>query len=93
MSAIRASQIEEHMPVLGSDGGPIGTVDRVEGRRITLTLCGEWTGSGRHHVLPLDAVASCDGGQVRLTMPAEQARQQILRGAMEPDRRSPGMER
>ena len=32
-----ASQIREHMEVVGSDGEHVGTVDKVEGDRIKLT--------------------------------------------------------
>ena len=32
------SSIREHMKVIGADGVPVGTVDRVEGSRIKLTL-------------------------------------------------------
>jgi hypothetical protein len=80
MAMIDPSRIEEHMPVIGSDGQPVGTVDRVEGNCIKLTRAGDQTGGGQYHVLPLDAVASCDGGQVRLSMPAEQARRLATRG-------------
>src|ERR687890_2862276 len=32
-----AGQVQEHMEVVGSDGGHVGTVDHVEGDRIKLT--------------------------------------------------------
>ena len=32
-----ASQIREHMEVLGSDGGHVGVVDSIEGERLKLT--------------------------------------------------------
>jgi hypothetical protein len=31
------SKIKEHMEVIGADGAHVGTVDRVEGKRIKLT--------------------------------------------------------
>jgi hypothetical protein len=31
------AEIKEHMEVIGADGVHVGTVDRVEGRRIKLT--------------------------------------------------------
>ena len=78
----KAAQIREHMEVVGSDGGHVGTVDKVEGNRIKLTKRDDPDGSGaHHHYLPLDSVASCDGGQVRLTMPAEQAKRMATGGA------------
>ena len=32
---VNASQIQEHMEIKGSDGQHVGTVDRVEGNRIS----------------------------------------------------------
>jgi hypothetical protein len=31
------ADISEHMKIIGKDGAPVGTVDRVEGTRIKLT--------------------------------------------------------
>ena len=67
-----ASQIREHMEVLGSDGQHVGTVDRVEGQRIKLTRTDPGA-EGQHRFLHLDMVASVDGA-VRLTRTAAQAR-------------------
>ncbi|GAA0569614.1 hypothetical protein GCM10009416_05090 [Craurococcus roseus] len=76
-----AGQIREHMEVVGSDGGHVGTVDKVEGSRIKLTKKDDPDGSGaHHHHLPLDAVASVSGSQVRLKAPAQQAKQMAARG-------------
>ena len=70
-----ASRIQEHMAVTGSDGGHVGTVDKVEEDRIKLTKEDDPDGSGlHHHYLPVSAVASVDGGGVRLNMPAERAK-------------------
>ena len=66
------SQIREHMEVVGSDGGHVGTVDKVEGQRIKLTRTDPAAG-GEHHYLHLDMVASVEGGAVRLTRTAAQA--------------------
>jgi len=66
------SQIREHMEVLGSDGGHVGTVDHVQGQRIKLTRKDPSSG-GVHHFLHLDMVASVDGDAVRLTRTAAQA--------------------
>jgi hypothetical protein len=74
MSA-QVSQIREHMPVVGSDGGHVGTVDKVEGDRIKLTKQDDPDGSGQHHhFVPVSAVASVNDNEVRLSMPAERAR-------------------
>lgn len=74
-----ASQIKEHMEVVGSDGQHVGTVDRIEGDRIKLTK-DDPHAQGQHTYLPLNAVASVEKNAVRLNMPAEQARQQAMRG-------------
>lgn len=67
-------QIQDHMPVAGSDGRPVGTVDRVEGDWIKLAKNDtEAPGGGEHRYIPLSTVAGLDGGIVRLSMPAEQA--------------------
>ena len=74
-----AGQIGEHMEVVGSDGGHVGTVDKVEGGRIKLTKMDDPDGSGaHHHYLSLGAVASVSGGQVRLNAPAQQAKQMAV---------------
>ena len=74
-----ASQIREHMDVVGSDGQHVGTVDRVEGDRIKLTKNDPQAG-GQHRYLPLDMVASVEQNAVRLNVSAEQARQQAMGG-------------
>ncbi len=71
--AADASQIREHMEVLGSDGGHVGTVDKVEGQRIKLTRTDPAAG-GEHHYLHLDMVAAVEGDKVKLTRTAAQAR-------------------
>ncbi len=69
---IDTTQISEHMEVVGSDGQHVGTVDK---------LCLKLTkkdpaAQGQHHILPLDAVASVQGGKLMLSMPAAQAMEQ-----------------
>ena len=72
---IDATQIAEHSPVIGSDGGHVGTVDKLEGDRIKLTKQDDPDGSGaHHHYIPVSNVASVENGRVKLTMPAEQAK-------------------
>jgi hypothetical protein len=64
-----ASKIKEHMKVIGADGAPIGTVDRVEGDRIKLTKndSGEGSHKGHHHYVPCSLVADIEGDSVRLS--------------------------
>jgi hypothetical protein len=72
-----ASQIREHMEVVGSDGGHVGTVDKVEGDRIKLTKRDDPDGSGQHHhYLAIGDVGAVEGGRVRLNIPADRARGQ-----------------
>ncbi|MGG5820565.1 DUF2171 domain-containing protein [Falsiroseomonas sp. HW251] len=74
MSA-HASQIREHMDVVGSDGGHVGTVDKLEGDQIKLTKRDDPDGSGQHHhYVPVSAVDAVNDNQVRLNMPADRAR-------------------
>jgi hypothetical protein len=71
---IEVSQIHEHMEVVGSDGEHVGTVDRVEGQRIKLTMSDRASG-GRHHYIDLDQVDSIEDGAVCLSSTAEEVRQ------------------
>ena len=74
-----ASQIREHMEVVGSDGQHVGTVDKVEGDRIKLTK-NDPAAQGQHRYIPLDTVESVEQDVVRLNMTAEQAQQQATGG-------------
>jgi len=68
-----ASQIKEHMDVVGSDNEHVGTVDKVEGQRIKLARKDPSAG-GEHHYLDLSKVSSVQDGQVRLACTAQEAR-------------------
>ncbi|HRO15932.1 MAG TPA: DUF2171 domain-containing protein [Paracoccus sp. (in: a-proteobacteria)] len=74
---IDASQIREHMEVVGADGVHVGKVDHVEGDRIKLARKDEAHGQDRdhHHYVQLSAVASLDGGKVWLSATAANAGQ------------------
>jgi hypothetical protein len=73
--AMSIDQIREGMEIIGADGVHVGTVDRVEGRRIKLTRAdsGMGTHQGHHHFLSIGLVAGVEGGQVRLSATAETA--------------------
>lgn len=73
-------RIQDHMPVIGSDGRDVGVVDKVEGDWIKLTKDDPQAGDEGHRYVPLSTVAGLDGGMVRLSMPAARARE-----AMETD--------
>jgi len=70
-----ASAIREHMEVIGADGVHIGTVDRLEGKRIKLTKedSGQGSHQGHHHYIPLSLVAEVEGDKVRLSANADVA--------------------
>jgi hypothetical protein len=61
--------IKEHMEVIGADGVPVGTVDKVEGGRIKLTRkdSGEGGHKGHHHYIDGGLVAEIEGNKVRLS--------------------------
>ncbi|HEX8511941.1 MAG TPA: DUF2171 domain-containing protein [Allosphingosinicella sp.] len=61
--------IKEHMEVIGADGVHVGTVDKIDGRRIKLTKADSGQGSheGHHHYISLGLVAGVDGDTVRLS--------------------------
>jgi hypothetical protein len=70
---VNASQIKEHVEVVGSDGKHVGTVDHMEGTdKIKLTKTDKDAG-GEHHYIPLAWVSSVDGDRVRLDKPAAEA--------------------
>lgn len=71
-----ASQIKEHMEVIGADGVHVGTVDHVDGERIKLTKkdssaeiegAGGGAHAGHHHYISLGLVAGVEGDKVRLS--------------------------
>ena len=68
-------EIKEHMEVIGADGVHIGTVDRVEGRRIKLTKrdSGEGSHKGHHHFIDKGLVTGVEGDKVRLSANADVA--------------------
>jgi len=72
---INPSEIREHMKIIGSDGQPVGMVDKVEGTRIKLTMS-DPTAQGQHHYIPLDSVSSVEGGAIRLRQTAQEMKQQ-----------------
>ena len=74
---VDASQITEHMEVIGADGVHVGTVDKVEqgpdgGDRIKLTKhdqpqTQEGQGGDKHRFIPMGLVAEVEEGAVRLS--------------------------
>lgn len=62
-------KIAKHMEVVGSDGVHVGTVDHLA---IQLTKS-DPTAGGRHHVIPMESVATLLDGKVTLNMKAAAA--------------------
>ncbi|MBS0533536.1 MAG: DUF2171 domain-containing protein [Proteobacteria bacterium] len=65
------ADIKEHMKVIGKDGAPVGTVDRIEGDRIKLTKKDSGAGhQGHHHYIDRKLVGSVEGDTVKLSVNA-----------------------
>jgi hypothetical protein len=70
---IQASQIREHMEVVGSDGGHVGKVDHVLGDQIELSKLD--LGSGfKHHLIPITWVETIQNGKLCLNMTKDAAK-------------------
>lgn len=65
-------RIREHMDVVGSDGEEIGKVDCVKGDRVILTKSD--SDDNRHHSIKCTMIDTVEGDQVRLDIPAEEAK-------------------
>jgi hypothetical protein len=74
---MNATDIKEHMQVVGSCGNPVGTVDHVDGNQIKLTRNSDPHGQGHHHFLPLSQVKGVENGKVVLTVNSEQAKKAL----------------
>lgn len=74
---VNASEITEHMEIVGADGVHVGRVDHIQGDRIKMARKDEQHGQDdqHHHYVQLSAVASVDGGKVWLSADAANARQ------------------
>lgn len=69
----QASEIREHMEVIGSDGGHVGKVDHVLGNEIELAKLD--LGSGlKHHLIPVTWVESIEDDKVRLNLTKDAAK-------------------
>ena len=63
-----ASEIREHMEVIGADGVHLGTVDAVEEHRIKLTKADSASShQDHHHYISMGLVAEVEGDKVRLS--------------------------
>ncbi|MDB5413396.1 MAG: hypothetical protein JWR10_1731 [Rubritepida sp.] len=78
---MNATDIQEHMQIVGSCGNPVGKVDHVQGDQIKLTKDSDPHGMGHHHFLPLSQVKGVENGQVVLTVNAMEAKQSLTKQA------------
>ncbi len=67
---VDASQITEHMNVVGSDGQHVGTVDNLG---IKLTKKDDPLAENSHHYIKMELVASITNGSLVLNVPAAEA--------------------
>ncbi|MET0183011.1 MAG: DUF2171 domain-containing protein [Caulobacterales bacterium] len=71
---ISASQIREHMEVVGSDGKHVGRVDHVRGDQIELAKLDLGAGL-KHHMIPIEWVDHLDGDEkLCLSLTEDQAK-------------------
>lgn len=74
---MNATDIKDHMQVVGSCGNPVGTVDHLQGNQIKLTRESDPHGKGHHHFLPLSQVKAVEDGKVVLTVNSEEAKRSL----------------
>lgn len=67
--------IREHMQVVGSDGEPVGTVDKIRGDRVILTR--NDSPDGRHQAISCSLIDRVEGDQVFLDRKAEDAKREF----------------
>ena len=66
------AEIQERMKVLGKDGVPVGTVDRVEGDRVKLTKKDSPEGhKDHHHYIDKKLIGAVEGDTVKLSVNAD----------------------
>ena len=70
---INASQIREHMEVVGSDGRHVGRVDKLMGDEIELAMLDSASGF-KHHLIPLTWVDHIEGDKLCLNRTRDSAR-------------------
>lgn len=68
-----ASQIREHMEVVGSDDRHVGRVDHIRGTDIELARL-DLGGGFKHHLIPLSWVDFVDEEKVHLNLTADAAK-------------------
>lgn len=69
---VDASQIREHLEVVGSDGEHVGRVDHVHGDQIELAKL-DFAGGFKHHMIPVSWVERVDE-HVHLSLTKDEAK-------------------
>jgi hypothetical protein len=82
---IQASQIRDHMQIVGSDGQQLGSVQRMEGSS-RIKFAPKGVADGEDHFIPLDWVNSVEGQTVRLSKSSHDVQQQLERSGAAPKR-------
>jgi hypothetical protein len=73
---VDASQIKEHIEIVGSDGIHVGTVDHMDGSDRIKLARKDPAAHGHHHYIPLDWVESVENDKVRLNKTSQEAEAQ-----------------
>jgi hypothetical protein len=66
-------QVKEHMEVIGADGVHVGTVDKVDGKRIKLIKADSGSHKSHHHYVSEGLIAGIEGDKVRLSANGDSA--------------------
>ena len=75
---VQASQIRDHMQIVGSDGQQLGSVEQVDGSS-RIKFAPKGAARGGDHFIPLAWVASVDGQTVRLSKSSQDIQQELER--------------
>ncbi len=73
---VDASQIKEHIEIVGSDGMHVGTVDHMDGSDRIKLARKDPAAHGHHHYIPLDWVESVENDKVWLNKTSQEAEAQ-----------------
>ena len=76
---VQASQIKDHMQIVGSDGQQLGLVERMEGSS-RIKFAPKGAAAGADNFIPLAWVASVEGQTVRLSKSSHDVQQELERG-------------
>ena len=70
---MQTSEILPDMPIVCSQGGMLGEVDHMEGEDMIKI---KKDSTGMHHYIPMSMVSSIEDGQLMLSEPGDQVKQQ-----------------